>query len=145
MIITHKSVLSCTFVLIANWVSSVSAATYACNGWRFDDGSGNNQVSKFIYSQQEISVNGVKLKYSGGNASILGSVLIEVLTQDLNENNNHFQKSQIYLLSTCTAEDDLINSASKYDCEQHDLVRVDDMFSYPRPPTYNQITRCTKF
>lgn len=142
---TFKSVFSCTFVLIAAWVSGVSAATYACNGWRYDDGSGTSQVSKFIYTQQEISVNGVKLKYSGGNASISGSVRIEVLTQDLNENDNMFQNSQIYLLSTCTAEDDLIKSASKYECEQHDLVRVNDMFSYPKPPTFHQITRCTKF
>ena len=122
-------------------LNPVFAATYACHGWRYDDGSGKPNVVKFVYSEDSISVNGVPLT-SAGSIGYSGAIL---LFQDFNKDDSIYSDNFTFLLRTCSAENDLLESKSKFECKQHDLLRLDGRFFYPNFPEYNQITRCLKF
>ena len=127
--------------------SNIYAATYACAGWLYSDGTGDRtKVSKFVVSPEGISLDGVPLKITGGRKSKFGDTFDSyLLTQDTAKDSSSYMKSFTFLLRTCTGENDILESKSEFECKHHDLVRLDDVFIYPNLPLLSEITRCIKF
>jgi hypothetical protein len=116
------------------------AETYACNGFRWDDGSGSSKVIKFIYSENEVSIGGLQLTPAGGvPAATVSGFSREVYNQSQPNIDDY-----VYILSPCTAEGENLWIDDRYKCKQHDILAVSMRYQYPRFPDAKN-TRCKIF